>query len=669
MKKSLSLSLVLVIFFVACLPLHAQEPTAQQPTAQQPTSDDAAKQKAELEKNAYRLLDQVIDEIQSLRLPENRVRIQINTADLLWDRNQERARSLFQQAAEGVSDFVRSATAAPSGNQRGGQQPDRRAFALRQELVLAAARHDAPLAYQLLAATKAPVAAPAPNQNQASSDPRNQRAQFNSDDNLEQTLLGRVAALDPKLAAQNAEQMMAKGQFPRTLGEVISQLHRQDEEAAAKLADKTVTKIQAANILTNNDAANLAQSLLSAGPRVAAPRDSTTSTEAKPPPQAQQTRGPVLDTSPYTDLLSTVIDSAMKATPQPQNSQGVNQGRGGPRGQNVQLQNNQPAQPTDAQIEQNYARRLLGGLQSILPTIDQLLPSRATAVRQKLTELGLGDNSRSSFAQAMTTLQQGNPNADALVQAAAAAPPPMQSRLYQQAAVKALDEGNTDRARQIATDYLQASARDSIMQRIDFREMAKKADGVRLDEIRQNLARLSSETDKVGALLQMAIDMQKDNPKAQLQLLDEARQVVSHRAANYDQFEDQLRVSRAFASVDTGRSFEILEPGIMQLNELLSAAAVLSGFEVNIFRDGEMSLANQGGSGLNSTINRYGQELAVLAKTDFGRSEALAGRFQFTEPRIMARLSIIQGALGVAPSQPNINAFRNFGFVNGGRPN
>jgi hypothetical protein len=40
------------------------------------------------------LLDQVIDEGQSLRLPENRVRLQVNAADLLWDHNQERARSL-----------------------------------------------------------------------------------------------------------------------------------------------------------------------------------------------------------------------------------------------------------------------------------------------------------------------------------------------------------------------------------------------------------------------------------------------------------------------------------------------------------------------------------------------------------------------------------------------
>jgi hypothetical protein len=173
-----------------------------------------------------------LSEIRSPRLPGESRTHQINTADLLWDRNQERA-DLCQQASEAYP-ICSERSRCTSGNQRGGQQPDRRAFALRQELVLAAARHDAPLAYQLLAATKAPVAAPTSNQNQAS-DPRNQRAQFNSDDNLEQTLLGRVAALDPKLAAQNAEQMMSKGQFPRTLGEVISQLQRQDAEAAQKL--------------------------------------------------------------------------------------------------------------------------------------------------------------------------------------------------------------------------------------------------------------------------------------------------------------------------------------------------------------------------------------------------------------------------------------------------
>jgi len=70
----------------------------------------------------------------------------------------------------------------------------------------------------------------------------------------------------------------------------------------------------------------------------------------------------------------------------------------------------------------------------------------------------------------------------------------------------------------------------------------------------------------------------------------------------------------------------------------------LSGFEINMFRDGEMTI--MGGNGLSSTVNRYGQELALLARTDFERADTLASRFQFPEARVMARLAIVQGLLG-----------------------
>src|SRR6185503_2176572 len=185
--------------------------------------------------NAYQLLDQVIDEAQSLRLTENRVRVQVSAADMLWDKNQGRARSLFQMAGEGIAELGR--TPQPNNN-RGPNEAanqDRRAFQLRQELVLAAAKHDAQLAYQLLATTK-PATPVAQNTNPVG--PR--QPMVDPEDNLEQMLLGRIAALDPKLAAQNAEQMMEKGQFPRTLTEVIARLSQQDPEAAQKLADKTV---------------------------------------------------------------------------------------------------------------------------------------------------------------------------------------------------------------------------------------------------------------------------------------------------------------------------------------------------------------------------------------------------------------------------------------------
>lgn len=619
------LSILLLLLSVTFVPVFAQvQPTQQPATQATENAEELEKEKAEREKNAYRLLDQVIDEAQSLRLPENRVRVQTTAADLLWDGNQARARSLFAMAAESVVELGRQQQT--NTDRRGGpQNADRRVFQLRQELIMAAARHDAQLAYQLLASTK-PPAMPA----QPVADARPQRPQFNFEDNLEQMLLGRIAALDPKLAAQNAEQMMDKGQFPRSLTEVLNQLYKQDPDAAAGMAARTVKKLQTTNLLTNNEAASLAQSLLLRGPRPTEPLNVTNPTLV-----------PVLEQSAYTDLLSTFVDLALKATPQtPQTNQ-----RGQDRRRRPAIVSGVgPATiPTEAQLEQNGARRLLAGLQVALPLVDRYLPAKSALVRQKLSEAGMSANSF-NMAQTMSALQ-GNPSADALVQAAAGAPPQMQSRLYQQAAFKALEEGNADLARQIATNHLQAGQRDSVMQRIDFRELAMKGESARLDEIRQTIARLQSDNDKLNMLLELARDTQKTNPKLATQLLEEARQMTNRRATRYEEFDRQLRVARAFATIDPARSFEVLDPGISQLNELLSAAAVLNGFETNIFRDGEMSM--QAGSGLTSMIQRFGQELGALADKDLQSAETLAGRFQYAEARITARLAIVQGLLGV----------------------
>src|SRR6266496_1439199 len=294
------------IMFATAFVAFAQEQPSPQPT---PASEDQEKEKADLNKKAYRLLDQVIDDAQSLKLVENRVRVQINAADLLWDHNQARARSLFALAADGVADMMR----APETNDRQNFNPAGRSGQLRQELVLTVARHDAPLAYQLLAATRPAIPSSSP-----AVDPRNAGQQLNSEDNLEQNLLAQVATLDPKLAGQNAEQMLEKGQFPRSLTEVIAQLQRKDEEAATRLTDKTLKRLESANMLTATDAGTLALSLLAPGPRMAVASSSGGDGTSNVQPQV---KGQVLDQSAYTDLMGTLIDSALKATPQTGNNQ------------------------------------------------------------------------------------------------------------------------------------------------------------------------------------------------------------------------------------------------------------------------------------------------------------------------------------------------------------
>ena len=113
--------------------------TALVTSAQETTTPDAAKaqeDKAKLEAKAATLLDQVVGEAQALKLPENRIRVQIIAGDLMWDRSPARARGFFNDAGGALSQLMVDAS------DRDDYQTVTR---LRQELVLSAGRHDAEL--------------------------------------------------------------------------------------------------------------------------------------------------------------------------------------------------------------------------------------------------------------------------------------------------------------------------------------------------------------------------------------------------------------------------------------------------------------------------------------------------------------------------------------------
>jgi len=143
--------------------------------------------------------------------------------------------------------------------------------------------------------------------------------------------------------------------------------------------------------------------------------------------------------------------------------------------------------------------------------------------------------------------------------------------------------------------------------------------------------------------------------------MDDARTLVSKRAMDYDDFQNQIRVADAYATLDSKKSFEILDAGIAHLNELLQAATVLNGFAVDIFKDGEMSMRPN--DELVGMVVRFGGELATLAKVDFEGARATADKFQLPEPRMNARLMIVQGVLGTRPldnrnfQRPNFQFF------------
>jgi hypothetical protein len=626
-----------VLVFAIAGPATAQDAPAQQT----PDAQKQQEEKLKLENKATMLLDQLVTEAQGLKLPENRIRVQIAAGDMLWDRSAARARGLLTDAGAILSQMMIDSDRPDRGEQQNLNQ-------LRQDLVLTAGRHDAELGYQLLRSTQPPANV---------TNPANARRPVpDQQNNLEQSLLAVIAANDPKVAYQKAVESLDKGEYPTALSSILSQLQAKDPENFKKLSDKTLSRLGSDDIAGARGAATLAMMLLMPGPRVAGTSTAT-------PGNASATnirslaRTPVLSESAYHDLMDNAITAALTVT----TLAGSGRGGGGAR----MIRGAQPAQlnpPDEAQLRQNNARIMLFSLQALLPQIDQYLPDRAQAVRQKLTDLGMGNTANLTFGNQMrTAMEQGT--SESLLTAASTAPQQMQPMLYQQAARKAVDEGNSDRALQIASDHLDESSRNSIMQAVDFKRIATNASPDKLNEIKQKLAALPSDSDRVKYLIDLSTATQKDNPKLALRFLDDARNLVSKRITNYKEFEDQLKVADAFGPFDSKRSFELLELGIGQLNELLSAASVLNGFEVEMYKEGELSL--RADNDLVAMVARYGQELATLAKLDFDHARMTADRFQMIEPRLNAKLSIVQNILGVQPMTnfSNRRGQNNFQFV------
>src|SRR6185369_1885571 len=252
-----------LILLVSVASVVAQDATSQTATAQQsPDPQQQQEEKAKLEKKALALLEQVVTDSHGLKLPENKLRVQIAAADMLWDKNAARARGLLTDAGAMLGQMMVEVNRSDREDMMAINQ-------LRQELVLTAGRHDADLVYQLLHSTQPP-----PQQQTQQSltvgPGRGNRAQVFFDqpggNNLEQQLLATVATTDPKYAYQKAIESLDKNEFPQSLNRILTQLQTKDQELFKKLSDKTLNRLASDSLLGSGQATSVAMNLLMPGP-------------------------------------------------------------------------------------------------------------------------------------------------------------------------------------------------------------------------------------------------------------------------------------------------------------------------------------------------------------------------------------------------------------------
>lgn len=558
---------------------------------QQKTEQKALELKKELERKTFMLLDEIIMSAPTLKLPENRALIQSGAADLLWTRDEKRARALFREALDNLREAAPLQSGQLSNEQRRASQM---LHQQRKEVLQMVARRDADYAMELLRAMRSqlPPVQPA------------SLLQPDEESLLEQSLAIQVAANDPARALAMAEKSLSKGLSFELLN-LLSHLNSKDKDLAKQLATDIIGKLRSENLARNASAAWLASVFL----RMSA-REQEAGSFFLGNTSADRVKPYVLDERQLRDLLEMVTGAALAQT------------------------------TNDA---------ALTFLHELMPEVEKYLPERVPALRSRLAaSTNKLDPQERVYFEYQELLQRGT--TDALLEAAAKAPEQhVRQQLYEQAAWKALyKDKDAERARRIINDNIRDSSnRERMLQSLDRFTLWEAMQKEKVEEARQMLARLKSKDERAGALIQMAyLSATRKDKKLALQLLDEARPLVSLKPKSEIQLYLVLQMARVYALADPPRAFEIVESLIDQANEMLTAASVLSGFLLpsGVIKKGELILP-PGYSNASTRFRQFGKELAALALLSFERTRAAADKLQRNEARLMARLFIVQGIL------------------------
>ena len=599
---------VIVVLSLVSSPLAQTQRLRVQPSQpQEPQQTEEEKKAAkELENKALALIDDIVAEAASLRLAENRAYILTGAADLLWTRDEDRARALIREAMDEVVAQMREVREKAA--QDDGQYYDPRYSRqnippyVRQAVLNVLERRDPKLALEFLQLTK-------------SLRPAGASHNFNEEQQertLELDMASRVAESDPQTALRIAEEQL-DGKLNYQTINLWNALQRKDPKAASTLTDKIIGSLKSQDILADYDASSAVFGVLNALRSRAAEIDNArnnpnaTNAPQQNPAEIQQA---------YRDALDVVASATQKIT------------------------TNNLINQDDA----NRARNLLMQIPSYLPDIEKYLPSRLAAVRAKVTQFDVakyGSPYQKFYAEYGNDLP--SKSIQELLALAAKAPQEVQYNLYNQAVNKALEQGDEETARKIIKENIQEPWQaNNLLSNIEVTKSQRAVSEGKYAEARKSLAHMGTDEQRASALAGWASAAAvKGDEKSAREMLAEARTLLGSRMQRSDQLEAQVAVAAAAVNLDPDMSFEIAEAAVDRINRLVAANLELQTF--GGMEEGETRI--MGGSAWGGYSGSIVQLFAALAREDFDRAANLLKHWQANELRLMIGLSIAQSIL------------------------
>lgn len=410
---------------------------------------------------------------------------------------------------------------------------------------------------------------------------------------LELALAGLIVANDPAQALRLARAALQQKRVTHGIIQLISQVDAKDRSSAQALHQEVLDRLKTEDLLRNFEAANAAWNLLS----------------SYQPPQAKE--------ETYRELLELLTATVLSIKP------GNNAGN-------------------------NLAQNHFYYTQALIQQLEKYTPGRAAAIRQWRQNTQRTLEPHAQWNQELNDVAQ-NGTADQVLALTNKLPPEFQQQIYERAAWKALTDGDVNRARQIITEFIKDPAhRHNLLEQIENQSVWNHVSQNKIAEARRMLGRVKNLEQRVQMIMSMAANaLNRGDKKQAIELLDEARALVTSQPADANKMMIRLQLAQSYSTLDSEQSVVLLESVIVRLNELVAAAVVMDGFEHRYLKDGEWVRTQY--SALGNVINNLDQSLGQLARVDLEAARRLSDRLERLEIRLMAQLGIVQALVASRP--------------------
>ena len=577
----LAISFLLVVFSASSVAI-AQ-------TEEKEKAEKGVEKRQELERKSLALLDETIASAWGLRLVQNRSFIFESAANLLWTRDEKRARRLFWDGFNSLN-----LPAAPTEINVKLSPAEKAkllneyyaAFNLRQSFLRGVAQRDPQLALDMLRSTHW-------------SPPQNLDVNYQLPDerDLEQDIANEAAARDPKQALRIARESLAKGLTFQVLG-FFYELNRRNPDAASEFANDLINKIDSSNLENDVVAWRTGLMLLSLS-RV--PRNA--STENSDTPQSKSLK------LTY-DQKHTLVDKITEVT-----------------------------------LSASAKPGFVSEASEVMPEIEEFAPDRAASIKAKMANVTL-TKQQLGWGSYDSLFRDGTPQD--MLRAGTKLTPDVRNQLDQQAVVRAVGTGKGDEIRDfINSDVQDETRKRTLVDSLDAEQIAHAVSAGNVDELEKLLPSIRAKQNRARALAELAIILEKNGQHDDaVKYLDEAYGLAKLDLKSDSQSTALLTVLMGYALIDPPKAFAIIEPIVDRVNDEVSKLMLVDKFfRTGIASKGEILIQQSGMLPVDFLVFKYGRGINALASADFNRTKALADRFQRNELRIMARLMIARTLL------------------------